>query len=263
MKKATILRWKDGKVETVADRIAEECFIHVEIEDKAAFDTIVTPEKIKEFVFGNLFAEGIIDSPSDVKEYSVREKSENLFAKVRLSSSKSSVLFHRNYNILWTDCGGLSHIQKRMGNNLRKIKTTMLLKAKDIPRVLIEAGKKSDLYRKTGAYHYAFFFDSSIFLGEWAHDVSRHNAVDKAIGMRFLKGSDFDEHFLFTTGRITSDMILKCLRTRMPMLVSRGAPLHEAVRLAKEYNLGLIGFLRGKRFNVYSGESMIDFGASL
>ncbi|RLG71378.1 MAG: hypothetical protein DRO11_04600, partial [Methanobacteriota archaeon] len=117
--------------------------------------------------------------------------------------------------------------------------------------------RETEEFRLTGAYHYAIIFDSSLDLVAKAKDIGRHNAVDKVVGEVLLCGGSFSDSVLFTTGRISKEIVLKCLRCGIPLLVSRGAVLLGAVSLAKRYNLGLVGFLRGQRFNIYSGEKII------
>ena len=57
---------------------------------------------------------------------------------------------------------------------------------------------------------------------------------------------------LFTTGRISSDIVVKCLRVRIPIVISKNSPLYTAISLARKYDLCLIGYLRGKKFDVFS-----------
>ena len=79
--------------------------------------------------------------------------------------------------------------------------------------------------------------------------------MDKVVGKALLSGAILSSMALYTTGRISTDVARKCLRARIPLVISRGAPLSGAIGLARANNLGMVGFLRGGRFNVYSGES--------
>jgi FdhD protein len=105
-------------------------------------------------------------------------------------------------------------------------------------------------------------FDNDFKLIAYANDIGRHNAVDKVIGKAIMDDVDnigkFEDKVLFITGRISSDILLKCIRARIPVLISRGAPFDSAIELAKKYDLCLIGFLRGKKFNVYSNSKAIN-----
>ncbi|MCK4969742.1 MAG: formate dehydrogenase accessory sulfurtransferase FdhD, partial [Thermoplasmata archaeon] len=82
-------------------------------------------------------------------------------------------------------------------------------------------------------------------------------AVDKVVGKALLAKADLPSMALYTTGRISTDVAQKCIQARIPIVISRGAPLSGAIGLARVNNLGMVGFLRGGRFNVYSGESHV------
>ena len=258
MKQVGIKRWKDGALEEVDDMVAEETFLHLEINDKIGFDTIISPHDIKDFVYGNLFAEGFVDSPSDIKAYSERKKDGRFSVNVSLDI-ETDLAYRRNYNILWTDCTTPSDIQKRIGDRIEKIDSPLRIRASDIPLVHERTSDRVDVYKQTGAYHYAFLFNEKMDLVFTAFDVSRHNAVDKVIGSIFLSDGGYADKALFVTGRITSNMVWKCLRAGIPLAMSRSAPLLEAIELAKVYDMGIIGFARGKRFNLYCGEKYVDF----
>ena len=82
-------------------------------------------------------------------------------------------------------------------------------------------------------------------------DVGRHNALDKVIGRAFLDGLDLSRAMLFTTGRLTSEVVLKVSRLGVPVVLSRSAATDLAVELARLIDLTLIGYVRGGGFHVY------------
>jgi len=86
----------------------------------------------------------------------------------------------------------------------------------------------------------------------FAEDVGRHNAVDKAVGEALLKGADFSKLILACTGRLSSEMVLKAIRLNIPVLASIAAPTDAGISLARKAGLTLIGFVRGRRMNIYS-----------
>jgi FdhD protein len=87
-------------------------------------------------------------------------------------------------------------------------------------------------------------------------DIGRHNAVDKVVGWALLQNMiPLSNHALLVSGRGGFEIIQKAIAAGVPIVASVSAPSSLAVRLARELNLTLIGFLRGRRFVVYSGES--------
>jgi FdhD protein len=111
----------------------------------------------------------------------------------------------------------------------------------------------SETHIATGGVHSVGLFaeDGPITIIE---DIGRHNALDKAIGYAILQSPKPDLHrtFVACTGRVSSDMALKCSVAGIPIVVSRGATTSLAISIAERTSLCIIGFLRGKRLSVYT-----------
>ena len=118
------------------------------------------------------------------------------------------------------------------------------------------------LYLKAGAIHGCVLCREDRPL-VYMEDVGRHNAVDKIAGYMFLNKVPAHDKIFYTTGRLTSEMILKCVQMEIPILVSRSGFTAWGVDLARQAGLTLIGRARGKRFVVLSGEERIIFDADL
>jgi len=114
------------------------------------------------------------------------------------------------------------------------------------------------LYLKAGAIHGCVLCNADKPL-VYLEDVGRHNAVDKIAGWMFLNKIRPDDKIFYTTGRLTSEMIIKCVGMGIPILVSRSGFTAWGVELARQVGLTLIGRARGKRFLVLSGEERIIF----
>lgn len=116
------------------------------------------------------------------------------------------------------------------------------------------------LYLKAGAIHGCVLCQGDRPL-VYLEDVGRHNAVDKIAGWMFLNKVSPDDKIFYTTGRLTSEMILKCAAMRIPILVSRSGFTAWGVDLARQVGMTVIGRARGKRFLALSGVERIEFDA--
>lgn len=252
MRRIRIARFQHEGFHEIEDLVAEEGLVSVEIAPDQRFSAVVTPEKIREFVYGHLLGAGLIRGEADVLDYrehadpDVGLPGEVFRVEVRLREPPTVPM---TKDLIWTACGD----RPSDSPTLPRLEPRPLIAPETLLRLpKLVAGEVED-FQLTGAYHYAFLFDLALRLRAVAKDIGRHNAVDKAIGEELLRGGDFHERILFTTGRVSADIALKCLRAGMPLLISQGAPLLGAIALARRYGLGLVGFVRGERFNLYSG----------
>ena len=118
------------------------------------------------------------------------------------------------------------------------------------------------LYLKAGAIHGCVLCEADRPL-LYMEDVGRHNAVDKIAGYMFRHGISPAGKIFYTTGRLTSEMVIKTVQMRIPILISRSGFTAWGVDLARQANLTLIGRAKGKRFIALAGEDRIVFDADL
>jgi FdhD protein len=115
------------------------------------------------------------------------------------------------------------------------------------------------VFGRTGGLHAAGLFDAQGHLVVQREDVGRHNAVDKIIGWALLNGHlPLSDYVLLVSGRGGFEIVQKAIAGGIPIVASVSAPSGLAVRLAREMGLTLVGFLRGKRFIVYSSENRLS-----
>ncbi|MEL7048449.1 MAG: formate dehydrogenase accessory sulfurtransferase FdhD [Pseudomonadota bacterium] len=118
------------------------------------------------------------------------------------------------------------------------------------------------LYLKAGAIHGCVLCDEDRPL-IYMEDVGRHNAIDKIAGKMFVNKITPNDKIFYTTGRLTSEMVIKCVKMRIPILISRSGFTAWGVDLARKAGLTLIGRARGQRFVCLAGQDRITFDADV
>lgn len=111
--------------------------------------------------------------------------------------------------------------------------------------------QRSSVFKTTGGVHSAALCDAKSIL-IFSEDIGRHNAIDRIFGECLLKDIPTDNRFIITSGRVSSEILLKVAKRNIPILISKSAPTDLGVRLAGDLGVTLIGFARAKRMNVYA-----------
>jgi FdhD protein len=166
---------------------------------------------------------------------------EMVFKRIYTSGCGKGVIFHNPFDLIHRveiDSGFVVE-----GRRIAEIMKTFLVGSPE--------------YRETGGVHSAALSDREKIL-IFKEDIGRHNALDKVVGEALSRGIGFSDKIMLTSGRISSEIMSKILRCRVPLLVARGAPTNQAVKLAREINLTLIGFARGSRMSIFSGAERVQ-----
>ena len=132
------------------------------------------------------------------------------------------------------------------------------LKTSDLYKLIKKINTAPSLYLEAGAIHGCVLCEGDRPI-LYMEDVGRHNAVDKIAGYMFLKNISGEDKMFYTTGRLTSEMVIKTVQMGVPILISRSGFTAWGVDLAKQADLTLIGRARGERFVVLSGEHRIEY----
>jgi FdhD protein len=129
------------------------------------------------------------------------------------------------------------------------------------PRVILSSMKEflglSTIYIQTHGVHSGALYDFNGKRMAFFEEIGRHNAVDKLVGMALLGKIPIDEYMLFSTGRVSSEIVIKALQASIPVIVTRAAPTDMAIALARKQNLALINGVKSDGFFVSHGADRI------
>jgi len=213
-----------------------------------------------ELAAGFFYSEGFVTSPDDILGMEIDESA----GKVEVTTGNDAVLSERLWQkrTITSGCGKGSLFYFSLDALLsRKIVNTMRIRPGQVLDRVDELNRLSGTYRRThGVHNTALVSLDRVIL--FREDIGRHNAVDMIVGNVFLNGISLADKMLITTGRLTSEMLIKAAKVGIPVLVSRNTATSLAVELADSLGVTLIGYARAGRFTVYSGRDKIDVSVS-
>lgn len=239
------------------DLVAVEEPLQIRLNDRDFAITMRTPGQDRELAIGFLFTEGIIHDSGQIAEISSDDRGT---VTVTLAPGVEVNIAERNFYVT-SSCGVCG---KASINGLRATGCPTL--ARGIPKIpgslISELPDKlraaQPVFTHTGGLHAAGLFDTSGKLVSVREDVGRHNAVDKLIGAAVLeKGVPLSNNILMLSGRISFELVQKSLMAGIPIVAAVGAPSSLAIETALHFGLTLVGFVRGQRYNVYSGQDRL------
>jgi FdhD protein len=239
-------------------------------ETKTVAVTMRTPGADFELAAGFLYGEGIISSREDVEKMSycvsadVGVEQRYNIVNVRLRGGREYDLRPLERHFFTSSacgvCGkeSLDQLEIKGCSVLPPGPEVAAETIYSLPEKLREA---QGLFDATGGLHAAALFDAEGNLVALREDVGRHNATDKLFGWALLEGRlPLSGRVVLVSGRSSYEILQKCLNAGVPIVCAISAPSSLAVDVAKRFGMTLVGFLRGERFNVYSGFDRIRAG---
>lgn len=239
----SVLKMTKGKTPLRAeDNVAVEKRLRISVNGKEIIRIFCTPLMIRELVVGLVRTEGIIEGRWCAERMAVTE-GEEVLVDIPFEGDVRA-----EGGTVTSGCAaGVSFRNGAIG----KIQDGFSIGADALRELFVRFNRGSVLYEATGCVHSAALSDGENILYS-AEDIGRHNAVDKVIGRCLMEGGVFSGRVLLASGRLSSEMALKCARWKIPVVATRTAPTSLAVELAESAGLTLVGFVRGSRLNVYS-----------
>ncbi len=231
--------------------------------------TMRTPGTDRELAAGFLFTEGIIGEAADLAHLGPASSGagcNTLVARLRPGLDIDELLLRRHFYTT-SSCGVCGKA------SLEALRTTgYTAPPRGLPRITprlvcqlpARMAAAQSVFAATGGLHAAALFDADGQLLGLHEDVGRHNALDKLIGQELLaERLPLNDRILLVSGRTSFEILQKALAAGIPVVAAVSAPSTLAAELARSFGITLLGFVRGRRFNVYSDASRLSDGSRL
>lgn len=246
-RKLPVVRYEDDSCSASTHDVVEEYPLSVVVNGRQALTAMISPVMLREFVTGFLYTERIIKGRDEIESIRIENNTASVLTKdpFAILTSHKTVLSGCGGSTSFLDAGRLPQIE----SDLRITPETI--------RTAVKLTLDSELHRTTGGIHIIGLFGEKGNPLLVTEDIGRHNALDRAIGFGLMNDIDFSGTFVVSSGRISSEMVRKCLVAGIPAIVSRGATTTAAIEAACAGGLTVVGFVRSRKMNVYSGQERI------
>jgi FdhD protein len=262
-----VRRWDAGRWTESPDSVVTEEPLQILLDGEPLSVVMRTPGQDIELVLGLFFAEGIIRGVDDVRAIRISADSgeSNSFVTVEASILESNTIDVQlaaaprrkpeRSMMSSSACGVCGAVLiEDLKRDLRRLSSEEPIDAAVLPPLVDRLRTGQGLFERTGGVHAAALFTGRGELVCAREDIGRHNAVDKVVGSLLCESRlPANGTILVVSGRAGYEIVQKSIAAGIPTLAAVGAPSSLAVALAREFNQTLVGFLRGERFNVYSG----------
>jgi FdhD protein len=244
----TFLRVKGERVEEIAGEVVREQPLSVYVNGDKFLTLLCSPMMLEALVVGYLWMEKVIADVTEIVDLLISPVDGR--AEVTLGHAVTLP----TERILTSGCGGgitfrIDHrLFPRLDSPVRVRPAELGDRMKDLFGAAVH-------YQRSRGIHGAALADRERLLLV-AEDVGRHNAVDKIKGEALLRGIPTEDRLLLSTGRISSEMLLKAARMGVPVVASRTSPTEMAVALAEQLGVTVCGYVRPDGLNVYAGDAV-------
>lgn len=239
----------------VDDKVIEEARLTIFVNGTELVSLMATPLGEKQLAIGFLRNERLISGLDEIEEISTRE--EGCCVDVWLNRSFSKP----EHQILTSGCGGgITFTDEDL--DLQIPDDSLRIDPEQLHMGFRNMQKSGSLYAQAGGIHGAALFDGENVLA-FVEDIGRHNSIDKLLGECILKGISTSGRALLATGRVSSEMLIKASRMGCPIMASRSSPTSLSIKMARAWDMTLVGYVRGGRMRVYSSPDRVGAAPDL
>ncbi len=247
-----MLRLTEASSSRIEDVVARESPLTIILNNQELVTLLCSPKHLDYLAVGFLVSEGLIRDKDEIKGITVDDR--RGVARVETKEGKelaNEAMFKR---LITSGCGrGASFYSAADVLSQAKVDSRTEISARQVFSLVSDFQHRSEVYRATGGVHSAALCDTQNIL-VFNEDIGRHNAVDKIFGECLLRDMPTDGRVVITSGRISSEIVLKVAKRDVPIIISKSAPTDLGVKFANDLGITLLGFARGKRVNAYAND---------
>lgn len=245
-----ILRLTEEDRSDIEDVVVREFPLTIILNNQELVTLLCSPKDLKYLAIGFLFSEGLLNSKDEIKKIMVDDQRGVVRVETKEDTALANELVFKRF--ITSGCGrGASFYNAADAQSQAKIESRIAISARQVLYLVTNFQHRSEIYRATGGVHSAALCDTENIL-VFSEDIGRHNAIDKIFGECTLRDIPTDERIVITSGRISSEILLKVAKRNIPIIISKSAPTDLGVKLANDLGITLLGFVRGKRINAYA-----------
>lgn len=245
------------------DQVAIEEALEIRLTGTEPVITMRTPGHDRELAAGLMLSEGVVKRAQDFSTISVLMDQPDVIQIVLRNADPDKTALLERSSLSNSACGvcGKKKLNLETMQGLPPLSQGPRVSYRLINSLALRMKAQQELFASTGGLHAAALFDGEGQIRALREDVGRHNALDKLLGWALLNDQlPLDDHIVMLSGRVSFELMQKCIMARVPLVCAVSAPSSYAVRLAREFGVTLIGFLRDGRFNVYAHPERIISG---
>jgi FdhD protein len=244
----TYFHVKGGRLDEVKGEVVREQPLTIHVNGARFLTLLCSPFQLEALVVGYLWMEKVIEDVAEITRLEISE----VDGRADVTLARPVTL--PTERILTSGCGG--GITFRIDPRLfPRLHSSLQVTPGGLAARIKELFSRAVHYQASRGIHGAALADHERLL-VMAEDVGRHNAVDKVMGEALLQGISTVDRVLLSTGRISSEMLLKAARMGVPVVASRTSPTEMAVGLAEQLGITVIGYLRPDGLNLYAGDAL-------
>jgi len=243
-------RYSKDKLETAVISLARESPYTLFVNDREILSIATLPTHLKELFVGFLVSEGILLRPEEMLECAVDHAAR--IVRVELDVTEARLAGLERKGMLTSGCaGGVIFSVEAATTRRPKIRKRLKVFGSTIIQRMKELDRYPGIYSVTHGVHAASLADAERTL-VILEDLGRHNAVDKIAGYCFLNHLETSDKLLLSTGRITSEMLIKAARSNFYIVISRSSASSVAIEMARHQQIDIATYVRAGRFNYFS-----------